>query len=132
MDINDKTIHYICQYLTSLIVDSENLTRVHSIKAVNQMANQFGERIRRLRKKQALFLRQVAPSLNMDTAQLSKIEKGIRQIKKEQIAILAEVLDTNKDELFTLWLADQVANLIEGEPLADEVLRTVSKNRKNN
>jgi len=95
------------------------------------MANQFGERIRQLREKQELFLRQVAPSLDMDTAQLSKIEKGIRQIKKEQIAILAEVLDTNKEELLTLWLADQVTNLIEGEPMGDEVLKTVSKNRKN-
>jgi t-SNARE complex subunit (syntaxin) len=67
----------------------------------------------------------------MDTAQLSKIEKGIRQIKKEQIDILAEVLKTNKEELRTLWLADQVSNLIEGEPMADEVLRMVSKNRNN-
>jgi transcriptional regulator with XRE-family HTH domain len=95
------------------------------------MTNQFGERIRQLREKQELFLRQVAPSLDMDTAQLSKIEKGIRQIKKEQIDILAEVLKTNKEELRTLWLADQVSNLIEGEPMADEVLRMVSKNRNN-
>lgn len=61
--------------------------------------------------KQELFLWQVAPSLDMDKAQLSKIEKGIRQIKKEQIAILAEVLKTKKEELLTLWLADQNSNL---------------------
>ncbi|MCJ0743462.1 helix-turn-helix domain-containing protein [Pedobacter montanisoli] len=96
------------------------------------MTNQFGELIRQLREKQGLFLRQIAPALEMDTAQLSKIEKGIRQIKKEQIAILADVLKTDKEELLTLWLADQVSNLIEGEPMADEVLKIVSKNRKNN
>ena len=67
------------------------------------MHSQFGERIRALREKQNLYLRQVAPLLEMDTAQLSKIEKGVRQIKKEQIAILAGILKTEKDELLILW-----------------------------
>jgi transcriptional regulator with XRE-family HTH domain len=74
------------------MLNSKNYTKGYPTNAVNQMTNQFGERIRQLREKQELFLRQVAPSLDMDTAQLSKIEKGIRQIKKEQIDILAEVL----------------------------------------
>ena len=43
------------------------------------MKSQFGERIRALREKQNLYLRQVAPLLEMDTAQLSKIEKGLRR-----------------------------------------------------
>ena len=67
------------------------------------MHSQFGERIRALREKQNLYLRQVVPLLEMDTAQLSKIEKGVRQIKKEQIAILAGILKTEKDELLILW-----------------------------
>jgi transcriptional regulator with XRE-family HTH domain len=44
------------------------------------MKSQFGERVRSLREKQNLYLRQVAPLLEMDTAQLSKIEKGLRQL----------------------------------------------------
>lgn len=40
------------------------------------MESQFGERIRTLRESHNLYLRQVAPQLDMDTAQLSKIEKG--------------------------------------------------------
>ncbi len=94
------------------------------------MINQFGERIRQLREKQNLYLRQVAPLLEMDTALLSKIENGVKQLKKEQISILAEALKTDKEELTTLWLADQVANLIEGEPMANEALKTVSNNIK--
>ena len=39
------------------------------------MQSQFGEKIRTLREQQKLYLRQVAPLLEMDTAQLSKIEK---------------------------------------------------------
>ncbi|MCT3662025.1 helix-turn-helix domain-containing protein [Elizabethkingia anophelis] len=94
------------------------------------MINQFGERIRQLREKQNLYLRQVAPLLEMDTALLSKIENGVKQLKKEQLSVLAEVLKADKEELTTLWLADQVANLIEGEPMANKALKTVSNNIK--
>jgi transcriptional regulator with XRE-family HTH domain len=72
------------------------------------MKSQFGERVRTLREKQNLYLRQVAPLLEMDTAQLSKIEKGLRQLKREQITILADILKVEKDELLTLWVADQI------------------------
>lgn len=95
------------------------------------MKNQFGEKVRALREKQNLFLRQVASMLEMDTAQLSKIEKGFRQLKREQIPVIAEVLNANQNELLTLWLADQLMDVIKDEPLADEVLKSVSKNLKN-
>ena len=95
------------------------------------MENQFGERIRRLRENQNLYLRQVAPLLEMDTAQLSKIEKGLRQLKKEQIPILSKVLKADQKELETLWLADQLMQLVKDEPTAAEALKTVSKNIKN-
>ena len=94
------------------------------------MSSQFGVRIRELREKQNLYLRQIAPLLEMDTAQLSKIEKGVRKIKKEQIPILANILKTEKDELLILWLADQLYNVIEGEPMADEALKSVTKKLK--
>lgn len=86
------------------------------------MNSQFGERIRELRLKQNLYLRQVAPSLEMDTAQLSKIEKGLRQIKREQIPIIAEILTAKSDELITLWLADKIYAVVKNEKLALEAL----------
>jgi len=95
------------------------------------MESQFGERIRTLRENQNLYLRQVAPLLEMDTAQLSKIEKGLRQMKREQIPILANILKADKKELETLWLADQLMQLVKDEPTADEALKTVTKNMKN-
>lgn len=94
------------------------------------MNSQFGERVRTLREKQKMYLRQVAPLLEMDTAQLSKIEKGLRQLKREQLPILAEILKADKEELLILWLADQLYNVIEGEALADEALKSVSKKIK--
>lgn len=94
------------------------------------MESQFGAKIRALREKQNLFLRQVASVLEMDTAQLSKIEKGTRQLKREQIPVIAEILKANTEELLTLWLADQLMEVIHNEPLADEALKSVTKKRK--
>ena len=94
------------------------------------MESQFGERIRTLRENQNLYLRQVAPLLEMDTAQLSKIEKGLRRLKKDQIPLLAQILKADVEELQTLWLADQLYNMVQGEPMADEALKSVTKKIK--
>jgi transcriptional regulator with XRE-family HTH domain len=82
------------------------------------MATQFGERIRELRTKQKLLLRHVASKLDVDTSIISKIERGERPIKKEQIAVLAEILQADKEELLTLWLADQIIDVTKDEDLA--------------
>lgn len=101
------------------------------------MKSQFGERVRTLREKQNLYLRQVASLLEMDTAQLSKIEKGLRQLKREQLPILAEILKVDKDELLILWLADQLYDVVKDEDVAlkaieaaVEVIINTKKNRK--
>ncbi|HMS29278.1 MAG TPA: helix-turn-helix transcriptional regulator [Saprospiraceae bacterium] len=94
------------------------------------MAYQFGDKIKELREKQKLFLRQVAAQLDMDTAQLSKIEKGTRQLKQEQLEPLSKILKADIEELQTLWLADQVLDLVKDQPNADEALKSVSKTIK--
>jgi len=94
------------------------------------MATQLGDKIRELRTKQNLLLRQVASKLDVDTSIISKMERGDRPIKKEQIAILADILKADKEELQTLWLSDQLNNVIEGQPMADEALKSVSKKIK--
>ncbi|MCB0515389.1 MAG: helix-turn-helix domain-containing protein [Bacteroidetes bacterium] len=94
------------------------------------MSNHFGNKIRQLREANQLLLRQVAPILDMDTPLLSKIERGDRVLKKEAIPALAKILKTDEKELTTLWLADQMYNVIEGEPLADNAIRELTKNIK--
>ncbi|MBK9503948.1 MAG: helix-turn-helix transcriptional regulator [Bacteroidetes bacterium] len=96
------------------------------------MNSQFGERIRTLREKQHLYLRQVAPLLEMDAAQLSRIEKGLRQLKREQIPVIAEVLKANLNELMTLWLADQIYAVVKDEELANEAMHVAEKNINQN
>jgi hypothetical protein len=94
------------------------------------MATQFGERIRELRTKQNLLLRQLASQLDVDTSIISKVERGDRQLKKEQIPLLAQILKADVEELQTLWLADQLYNMVQGEPMADEALKSVTKKIK--
>ena len=94
------------------------------------MVTQFGERIRDLRTNQNLLLRQLASLLDVDTSIISKIERGDRQLKKNQIPLLAQILKADVEELQTLWLADQLYNMVQGEPMADKALKSVSKKIK--
>lgn len=94
------------------------------------MSTQFGFRVKELREAQGLLQRQVAASLEIDTPLYSKIERGERIAKKEVAIHLATILGTDKNELLTLWLADQVYEVIKGEQQAGEALKTVSKKIK--
>lgn len=97
------------------------------------MESQFGEKIRALRDQQHLYLRLVAPLIEMDTAQLSKIEKGLRQLKREQIPTIAHILKADVDELLPLWLTNQIYDVVKDEKLANEVIQvTVGKIKFNN
>ncbi|WP_423740254.1 helix-turn-helix domain-containing protein [Flavobacterium columnare] len=90
----------------------------------------FGEHIKQLREQNQLLQRQVASVLEIDTAMLSKIERGERRAKKEHIPLLANLLHSNEKELYTIWLADQVYELIRKEDNADEILKAAEKELK--
>ncbi len=79
------------------------------------MNSRFGNKIRTLREEQNLLLRQVASILEMDTAQLSKIERGERQAKKETVLKIAVILKVSDKELLTLWLADQIYDVVKDD-----------------
>jgi HTH-type transcriptional regulator, competence development regulator len=81
-------------------------------------SNQFGTKIRQLRENNNLLLRHLAPLLEMDTPNLSKIERGERCAKKSHIPVFAKVLNASQDELLTLWLADQIVDVVKDSKLA--------------
>lgn len=87
----------------------------------------FGEQIKFLREKNNLLQRQVANDLDMDTAMLSKIERGDRRAKKEHISILAKLFQVDEKELITIWLAEQVYEIIKNEENPDAILRVAEK-----
>lgn len=90
----------------------------------------FGEKIKELREDQGLLQRQLAASLEIDTPMFSKIERGERKAKREQVEQLANLLDADKPTLFSIWLADQILDLIENEPQAIEAIEIVKKELK--
>ena len=92
----------------------------------------FGEYVKQLREKNQLLQRQLANALDMDTAMLSKIERGERRAKREHIPILATLLKTNEKDLCTIWMADQVYNLIKEEANAAEILKAANDNINSN
>ena len=87
----------------------------------------FGKKIRKLRKKKKLVLRQVAAQLEIDTPTMSKRERGDRPAKEEYIPILAELYEADQEELHKLWLADQIYEVVQEEDLALEALKVVKE-----
>lgn len=87
----------------------------------------LGKRIRELREEKELLQRQLAAGLEVDTPMYSKIERGERKAKKEQVLKLAELLKTDKEELLTLWLAGQVYEIVKDEKVAKAALKFVEQ-----
>lgn len=75
----------------------------------------FADKIRSLREERKMLQRELAAALSIDTPMYSRIERGERPIKREQIKVLADILCIDESELLKLWLADQVSALLNGE-----------------
>jgi transcriptional regulator with XRE-family HTH domain len=91
------------------------------------MDSNFGHKVRCLREQQNLLLRQVASILEMDIAQLSKIERGERQAKRETVLKIASLLKVNESELLTLWLADQIYDVVKDDENALKAIMVVEE-----
>lgn len=89
-----------------------------------------GELLRERREKKGLLLRQVAALLDIDTAILSKVERGERKANKEQIIKLAEILDLNKDELLVHYLSEKIAYELMHEDVASKTLKVAEERIK--
>jgi transcriptional regulator with XRE-family HTH domain len=91
---------------------------------------QLGEKIKELRESKGLLQRQLAASLEIDTPMFSKIERGERRAKREQVVKLAELLKTDVNELLTVWLADQVYEIVKDEETAVGALKVAESTVK--
>ena len=93
--------------------------------------NHLGQKIRELRESQNLLLRQVAAELEVDTALMSKIERGDRNASKQLVIEIAKYLKSNEEELLTLWLADKIESTIVEEPtIAYQAMKIANKKLK--
>ena len=65
----------------------------------------FGKKIRELRDENGVLQRQLAALLEIDTPMFSKIERGDRRAKREQVIKLAEYFHQDENEMLTFgWL----------------------------
>ena len=76
------------------------------------MKTTFGEYIRILRTENELTLTQLAAKLNLDSANLSKLENGKREFDEKRLPILAEIFKINLTELQNEYVTDQIGKHI--------------------
>lgn len=90
----------------------------------------LANRIKELRESQGLLQRQLSAQLEIDTPMFSKIERGERKAKREQVLKIAELLKADEQELLTLWLADQILEITTDEQQALQALKMAVKEIK--
>jgi len=92
--------------------------------------NYLGDKLRTLRESQGLLLRQAAAFVEVDTAFLSKVERGEKKASKEQVIKLSEFLKAQENDLLILWLADRINDVVENDTNATQALKLILKNLK--
>lgn len=92
--------------------------------------NNFGELIRAKREEKEMLLRHLAAQLDIDTAQLSKMERGERTVKREHVTQLINIFNLDPSKVFSVWLSDQIVALITNEDEALNALKMAEKQIK--
>lgn len=88
----------------------------------------LGNKIREIREQRGLLLRQIAAYLEVDTAMMSRIERGERKPSKEMIYKIADYMKTDPAILLKLWVADRIYYAINEEvSMAEEAMEMVKK-----
>jgi transcriptional regulator with XRE-family HTH domain len=90
----------------------------------------IGGKIRELREQNHILLRHLAAQLDMDTAMLSKMERGDRFFRKENILVVAKIFAIPEQDLLTLWLADKILKTIQEEAYKQQALLLALKTLK--
>lgn len=100
-------------------------------KTNKETVRYLGKKIRETREKQNLLLRQVAAHIEVDTALMSKAERGERNLNREQVIKLAQLLKASEDEFVSLWLCDKVIEAVGEDPLAEQGIKKALTKIKN-
>ncbi|MDR1545109.1 MAG: helix-turn-helix domain-containing protein [Prevotellaceae bacterium] len=88
----------------------------------------FGNRIRQVKRRKQMLQRQFAAALEIDTPMYSKIERGERRAKREQVIAFAKIFKVNPNDFLSLWLADRIIEVIKNEKeLAGKALIVTQK-----
>lgn len=72
----------------------------------------LSSKLREIRLKSNMPQRKVAAELDIDTATYCKYEKGSMKMNLIQLEKVVECLNANREELLTLWQADQINSVV--------------------
>lgn len=89
-----------------------------------------GEIIREKREKKGLLLRHISVQMDIDTALLSKIERGERKATREQIIKFADILELDKEFLLIKYLSEKILYEIQDEELGMQAIKVAEKTIK--
>ena len=81
------------------------------------------QKIRETRAKSNLLFRQVAAQIESDTASLSKAEHCERNVNREQVVKLAQLLKSSEHELVSLGLCDKAIEAVGKDPRAEQGIK---------
>jgi len=91
------------------------------------MKTTFGEYIRFLRNENELTLTQLAAKLNLDFANLSKIENGKRDFDKKRLPKLAKIFKLDLTELRNEYVTDQIGKQIYETNCTKQLLKVAEE-----
>jgi transcriptional regulator with XRE-family HTH domain len=94
------------------------------------MKENFGSYIKKLRIDNNLTLTQLAAKLDLDSANLSKIENGKRDFDEKRLKLLSAVFNINIDDLQKEYLGDFIARKIYSSDCSDEILQVAEEKVK--
>lgn len=90
----------------------------------------FASKLKTLRLKQELLLRQVAAAVDVDTSMVSKFENGERFPTREQIEKLATFFKVPEKDFLVEAFSDKLSYDLGEDPLALEILKQAIKKLK--
>jgi transcriptional regulator with XRE-family HTH domain len=90
----------------------------------------FGAYIKRLRLENKLTLTQLAARLNMDSANLSKVENEKRSFDERKLHLLAQAFQLDLEQIEIEYYSDKIAFELYGEKNSDQVLELVRQKIK--
>ncbi|QLE01031.1 helix-turn-helix transcriptional regulator [Galbibacter sp. BG1] len=91
------------------------------------MKTTFGEYIRLLRNENELTLTQLAAKLNLDSANLSKIENGKRDFDEKRLPKLAKIFKLDLTELRNEYVTDQIGKKIYETNCTKQLLKVAEE-----
>ena len=99
-------------------------------KNTSQMKKTFGDYIKELRTENNLTLTQLAAKLDLDSANLSKIENGKRDLDEKRLILLSDTFQIEIDEIKKEYFGDLIARKIYDSNCSQEILMVAEEKVK--